>query len=224
MQKPSLSISVLLQAVTALMTLMLVGIFAIYATRALERREQAGRVPSIVDVSYDLFAAVQALRIERGSVNAALAMTSLVDPDLKTEIIKSRVESGRSLDSAFVKLLGISVKTTAPAIGELRESQIAVAELRRKIDAALQQTAVQRPKSLGESWVAANDRLIRAIDLVSSHLESELAGDDSFVSNMIHIKQMVWLVRSGSGGSESPGHPWPAKCAGKSGFVPAAAD
>jgi hypothetical protein len=192
MQKPSLSISVLLQAVTALMTLMLVGIFAIYATRALERREQAGRVPSIVDVSYDLFAAVQALRIERGSVNAALAVTSLIDPDLKTEIITSRVQSEQSLDSAFVKLLGISARATAPAIEELRESHIAVAELRRKIDAALQQTATQRTKDLGGSWVATHDRLIRAIDVISSHLESELAGDDPFVSNMVHVKQMVW--------------------------------
>ena len=192
MQKPSLSISVLLQAVTALMTLMLVGIFAIYATRALERREQAGRVPSIVDVSYDLFAAVQALRIERGSVNAALAVTSLIDPDLKTEIITSRVQSEQSLDSAFVKLLGISARATAPAIEELRESHIAVAELRRKIDAALQQPAPQRTKDIGGSWVATNDRLIRAIDVISSHLESELAGDDPFVSNMVHVKQMVW--------------------------------
>ena len=49
------SIGTLLLSVTALMTLVLVGIFAIDAARALERRELARRVPRIVEISTDLF-------------------------------------------------------------------------------------------------------------------------------------------------------------------------
>lgn len=52
------SIRVLLPAVTGLMTLVLVTIFAIYAMHALERREQARRIPLIVNISYDLFEAI----------------------------------------------------------------------------------------------------------------------------------------------------------------------
>src|SRR5580704_4104798 len=66
-----LSISVLLQTVTGLMTLVLVAIFAVDAIRALENREQARRVPVIVDISNDLFAAIQNVRVERGGVNAS---------------------------------------------------------------------------------------------------------------------------------------------------------
>ena len=63
--KRFLSISVLLQTVTGLMTLVLVTIFALYAMQARESREQARRVPVIVDISSDLFTAIQTFRVER---------------------------------------------------------------------------------------------------------------------------------------------------------------
>ena len=67
------SIQVLLPTVTGLMTLALVTIFALHALQAIERREVVRRIPVIVDISYDLFAAIQDFRLERGAVNRALA-------------------------------------------------------------------------------------------------------------------------------------------------------
>ena len=67
-----LSIRVLLPAVTALMTVMLVSIFALYGVQSLQRRDAAQRIPLIVDASYDLFEAIQAIRLERGAVNRIL--------------------------------------------------------------------------------------------------------------------------------------------------------
>ncbi len=67
------TIRVLLPTVTGLMTLALVTIFAILAEQALERREEVRRIPIIVDISYDLFAAIQDFRLERGAVNRAIA-------------------------------------------------------------------------------------------------------------------------------------------------------
>ena len=43
--------SALLQAVTGLMTLVLVVIFAVYAMRASQAQQQARRVPIIVEIS-----------------------------------------------------------------------------------------------------------------------------------------------------------------------------
>ena len=67
------TIRVLLPTVTGLMTLALVTIFAILALEAFERREEVRRIPIIVDISYDLFAAIQDFRLERGAVNRATA-------------------------------------------------------------------------------------------------------------------------------------------------------
>src|SRR5579871_4841863 len=107
-----LSIRVLLPAVTGLMTVMLVAIFAVYGLQALERRDAAQRIPVIVDASYDLFEAIQAIRLERGEVNRTLP--EVADADALKEIADLRAHSGKALDSALRKFAGVK----APGIDE----------------------------------------------------------------------------------------------------------
>src|SRR6266513_3012287 len=90
--KRFLSISVLLQTVTGLMTLVLVTMFALYAMEALQSREQARRIPIIVDISSDLFTAIQTFRVERGAVNTGLRTAAVIDPDAQRAIAKWRGE------------------------------------------------------------------------------------------------------------------------------------
>ena len=71
------------------MTFALVANFAIYAVNAMERREEVRRIPPIIDVSYDLFASIQDLRLERGAVNRALATPEVAAPAVREEIAKS---------------------------------------------------------------------------------------------------------------------------------------
>ena len=197
--KRFLSISTLLQAVTGLMTLALVTIFAVHAMRALESREQARRVPTIVDISSDLFLAIQNLRVERGTVNTALATSTIVAPESQSEIAALRVRSGKALDSALARLRAVPVDGVGPAIEGIRESRNAMAERRHEVDAALQQPKDRRPGSLGANWIATTGGVVRAIDHLSSLLESELSQGDSFIADMIRVKQIVWSVRSDSG-------------------------
>src|SRR5215468_7638845 len=105
--KKLFSIRVLLPAVTGLMTLVLATIFAIYAMHAVERREEVRRIPVIVDISYDLFAAIQDVRLERGAVNRALQVPEVATADARAEIAGLRKTSGASLDSALAKLSAI---------------------------------------------------------------------------------------------------------------------
>src|ERR1700704_2618819 len=101
--KRHLSISLLLQAVTVLMTLVLVTICAVYAMGASESREQARRVPILVDISSDLFTAIQNIRLERGTVNTALRTSTVIDPGSQSEIVKLRIASAKALNSALTK-------------------------------------------------------------------------------------------------------------------------
>src|SRR5262249_8925314 len=96
-----LSIRVLLPTVTGLMTVMLVAIFALYGLQSLERRDAAQRIPHIVDASYDLFEAIQAIRLERGAVNRTLPEAA--DEAALKEIADLRDQSGKALDSALGK-------------------------------------------------------------------------------------------------------------------------
>ena len=193
------SIRLLLPAVTGLMTVVLVANFALNALRAMERREDVSRIPPIVDVSYDLFASIQDLRLERGAVNRALAAFAADEANAQSEIARLRDQSGKSLDSALSKLAVLKTAGIDKELREIRESRDAFVELRREADRVLQQPKTERADTFFPNWIAANGRLVRAIDALSNRLESELSHGDPFVAEMIRVKQIVWPVRSDSG-------------------------
>src|ERR1700752_3561162 len=119
------------------MTLVLVTIFAIDAGRALESRDLARRVPKIVDISTDLFTAIQNFRVERGTVNTALATPDVVDPDAQNEIGDLRVRSVEALDVALRKLDAVPIPGGVdPAIKRIGARQDVLIELRPSVDAA----------------------------------------------------------------------------------------
>src|SRR6266436_6128828 len=165
--KRFLTISVLLQTVTGLMTVVLVTIFTVYAVRALESDEQARRVPVIVDISSDLFSAIQDVRVERGAINISLAAPEAIDTDTQKEIEALRARSGIALDSALAKLAPIAEGDTARAIAKIREGRKTLAALRDRVDEALHRPKDRRPSGLGSDWMDANGRLVGAIDDLS---------------------------------------------------------
>jgi len=194
-----LSISVLLPAVTSFMTLALAIIFAIYAIHAIERREEVRRIPIIVDISYDLFAAVQNFRLERGAVNRALAAPEPAASGVQNDIAVLREQSGTSLDSALTQLAPFMAGAIESNIAEIGRSRTAFAQLQREVDQALLLPKDMRSEELPAMWIAANGRLVRSIDDLSNQLESELSQGDAFVADMIRTKQLVWPVRADSG-------------------------
>jgi signal transduction histidine kinase len=194
-----LSISVLLPAVTGLLTFALAAIFAFSGVHALERREDARRIPLIVDISYDLFAAIQDFRLERGSVNRALAASETASSDVQSEIVALRAQSAKSLNSALTKLARTMAGEIEPEIEKIDRTRIAYADEQRDVDEALRLPGDKRAENLLPTWLSANGRLVGAIDELSQRLESELSQGDSFVAEMIRTKRLVWPVRADSG-------------------------
>ncbi len=197
--KRFLSIGTLLLAVTALMTLVLVIIFAIDAVRAFESREQARRVPQIVDISTDLFTAVLNFRVERGTVNTGLATPDIDGRAEQSELAATRVRSAAALRSGLEKLRTIPMARVEGALERIEEARRALDEQRPLVDAALMRLKVDRPDDLGPKWIAAVNEVVGAIEELSSTLESELSRTDTFIADMTRIKQIAWAVRSDTG-------------------------
>ena len=193
------TIRVLLPTVTGIMTVMLVTIFAIFALQAIERREQARRTPVAIDISYDLFAAIQNVRLERGAVNRALGAPGIAGSDVQNELATLRAASARSLDSAFKKLETFKANGIEEQIEEIERSRDAFMTVRPEVDQVMLQAMDARPKAISGVWLGANAKLVRAIDDLSAILEAELSLTDPFVAEMIRVKQIVWPVRSDTG-------------------------
>src|SRR4051812_27819294 len=174
-----LSIRVLLPAVTGLMTVMLVAIFALYGLYSLERRDAAQRIPLIVDASYDLFEAIQAIRLERGAVNRALPEGA--DQAALKEIADLRRQSGKALDSALRKFARLKAPGIDRTIERLDEASAALGKTRAEVDPLVRQTNKDYA-SIRKRWIGSVDRLVDAIDSLSFQLEDTLSEADSFIA------------------------------------------
>ena len=96
-----LSISVLLQTVTVLMTLSLAAVCAIYAAGALRNQEEARRVPQILEISNDLYATLQNVRTERGNAFTLIEAASPITPVDRTDLDRLRKASDKALNAAL---------------------------------------------------------------------------------------------------------------------------
>jgi len=189
----------MLQLVTCLMTVTLVIIFAIYAVRAHRSEQEARRVPIIVDISNDLFAAEQNFRLERGAATHALDIVGAAHAADDVEIKTRRVTADKALNSALAKLAVISPGRFKVDLSEIYESRNLFATLRRQTDAALEQSEDRRRDGLGADWIAVNGRLVRAILALSDRLDNEFNEGDAVVSRLMALKRIAGSMRPDSG-------------------------
>jgi PAS domain S-box-containing protein len=193
------SISALLQALTGLMAVALVTTFTFLAERSFEHRQVADRVFAIVDVSRDMFMAMQWIRVERGTINTALEMTDVIDADTQADVAMLREKSEKALDTALAKLDAAALDGTGPSLNEIRERRAAFIRLRREADIALGQAKDERPSGISANWIAAAGKLVDAIDTLSEQLSGDIDQADAFITAMMQIKQLGWVVRDAAG-------------------------
>jgi signal transduction histidine kinase len=197
--KRVLSIGIFLQAAAGLMAVVLLTISSVYALHAFHNKEQAARIPLLAGISSDLFTAIQDLRLERGAVNAALVSQAPADRETQYDIGTLREQSQAALNAALSKLANASLAGSGPLLDDLAKAKQALVQRRREADAALKESRDERPKAFATDWIAADGKLIGAIETLMDRVESELSHHDGFVADMVQIKQLSWAVRSQSG-------------------------
>jgi signal transduction histidine kinase/ActR/RegA family two-component response regulator len=197
--KPLQSIRVRLQVIVGLLVAVLVAGCVISATRAFERRQQAHRVMAITDVSRDLFAAMNSLRLERGAADSELAIPGLPDAETVRYRALLRVRSTTQLGSALIKLKALSPAGDRYGQDEIRSRRTVVDALRGEVDGAVSQPLDRRPADLASRWVAADTHLTDALSETSARLSADVGQNDPFIAAMMNIGQLAWSVRDVAG-------------------------
>jgi signal transduction histidine kinase len=177
------------------MALVLVGIFATSAERAFERRQVAEHVLSITGISRDMFMAMQTIRIERGTVNTALETQTVIGAGTRGEIAALRSLSEAALASAFRKL----GNDQRAGLDTIRINHNDFLRARSEVDAALQLPKEQRRDDLSGQWIGSVGKLVTSINALSDKLANEIVMSDSFITEMMKIKQLGWIVRDAAG-------------------------
>ncbi|MDB5429612.1 MAG: hybrid sensor histidine kinase/response regulator [Caulobacter sp.] len=197
--KRAFSLSLLFQTIIAVTALLLVVTFALTASYVHERRQVAVRARELVNISRDLFLAMQTLRVERGTVNTALATTTPVDFAGHDEIAGLRSISGPALDAAMVKLSRAQLSAGDKVLVDLAARRARLEALRQRADLALQRPRDERPGGLAVEWVAADDSLVSALADISDTLADEVGAQDPVLARLMRVKRLTWSVRATAG-------------------------
>jgi signal transduction histidine kinase/CheY-like chemotaxis protein len=193
------SISVLLQTIMAAMAIMAVVICFSGVQRAIARRQTAERVLHIVDVSRDLFTALEEIRLERGSLSNALAKPTVVPPQGYPAWRTRRAECERRFDRAMAKLSGDPSPETQAALRDIAARRLAFQATLDQVLAALRLPASQRPPDLSSRWMTANNDFAFAVGGLVHRLSAEVSEDDPFVAEMTKVEQLSWWERDAAG-------------------------
>ena len=98
------SISVLLQTATIVMTLAIAAVCGVYALSALRNQEQARRVPQVLELSNNLYAALGAIRAERGRAFRLVASSRFATRADNAELDRMRAASDKILTATLAEL------------------------------------------------------------------------------------------------------------------------
>lgn len=189
------SIKILLLVVTGLMTLALVGVFATAAERAFMDRAAAQHVHQVVSISRNLFLAMQDIRVERGTVNTSIETAAPIDRETQQEITRLRLRSSTALDAALAQIAAIGIPLSDPGLAQILDARGTFDRIRINVDAALRQPKNQRLPGLGGLWISGGGRLVDSVDAFSERLSGEINQADPFITEMMKIKQVAWIVR-----------------------------
>src|ERR1700722_951570 len=160
MRSFSSSVQFLLTALFGLMATGLVGICGISMSSAWQQQATAQRRMEVASITRYLFLAMQNMRIERGTVSAALIENEPVDAATWQDIQNLRARSTPALAEALDMLLRLDFDDRDRWISELRSKSASVETMRADADELLRKPGLGTNAEFSDKWVAAVGTLV----------------------------------------------------------------
>jgi methyl-accepting chemotaxis protein len=199
MRSVSSSVQFLLTALFGLMATGLIGVCGLSMSSAWQQQATAQRRMEVGSITRSLFLAMQNMRIERGTVSAALIESEPVDPATWQDIQNLRARSRPALSAALEMLLRLDFDDRDRWIAELRAKSAAVETMRVDADELLRKRGPGTNVEFNDKWVATVGTLVERMDTLSRRLSSGVRLNDPFFDEMMTVKQLAWSVRSDAG-------------------------
>ena len=199
MRSFSLSVQFLLTALFGLMATALVGLSGMSMSSAWEQQAMAQRRMEVGSITRYLFLAMQNMRIERGTVSAALIENEPIDAAASQDIQSLRAKSAPALAEALDMLMLLDLDDRDRWIAELRSKSASVETMRADADEFLRKRGLGTNAEFNDKWVAAVGTLVERMDALLSRLSSGVRLNDPFFDQMLTVKDLAWNVRSDAG-------------------------
>jgi len=189
----------LLSAITGLLVVMLVSVFALSAANAWHRQREAARILSVVNITRNMLFLREDLRIELGVIDTALSEPGPADPATIKLILALHAKSRDALKGVTAALRTTASAGTAPGLAAPFDGSALYNRLVPEVVTALAQPRDRRPRETLAGPRLAVYALLDEIDTRSKALSDDIVSIDPFIAGMMNINDAAWRVRSYAG-------------------------
>jgi len=190
-----LSLAKLLSIITGLLVVVLIAVFAIFATTAFERQRDAAHVLSIVTVKRDLVLAQEAVRIEGAVLDSALEERDPANAGTLAAISRLHTRS-------LLAIAHLRDRHNNGAAGSYDEILASSGEFNRLMPTIMTAAALpreKRPPGLVSARIGAAGKILGALRRKSDSLSRSISSSDPLINETLRVADIGWRMRSDAG-------------------------
>ncbi|AVO46234.1 methyl-accepting chemotaxis protein [Phreatobacter cathodiphilus] len=193
-----LTLSGLVRAVVSVFAVALIAQLALGAWESWTRYQKSTRIAAVVETTTHMFTALHNLRVDRSNSRRALILDD-VHPTVPRTIAPHREAEMPALRSALATLRTIEYAGAAAAVAQLDQTIKRIDEMQAETARAMAMPKGQRRVGIADDYFNLTDGAINLLDRLSGELTKLIKLDDSFVDQLMEIKQNAWIARQAAG-------------------------
>jgi len=193
-----ISVNVLLKSVIATLAVAVVIALSLSAWSSWSRLGAVKRIATVADASGYLFTAMHNLRVDRSSTNRDLnsdKRISAMSPMHK----EVRAAEMPALKSGLAALEAADFPERQNAVASLGQAITKLTALHQETAAAFAQPKSERRPGLVQEFMKETDALMDLLDKTSSQLSKSVKLEDSYIDQLMALKQLAWMARNAGG-------------------------
>ncbi len=188
------SIGVLLSAITGMLVVLLVSVFAYSAKQAYDRREAAAHLLKTVNVLSEVYDAHELLRLEQGAIDTALSEPMPADAATLADIKNLHRKTEAAIHATHKAAVAES-GGPIPNSAKIKQAFARYEDRHAEALAALSRPLAERPESLRLDWLDCVNAMVAAINLRTRERSMYIADSSAVNNELTKIIRIVWSVR-----------------------------
>ena len=193
-----LSVNILLKSVIATLAGAVVVMLSLGAWQSWNRLATLSRIGSVAEASAHLFTSLHNLRVDRSTTFRTLSgdeQFSAAPPQLK----EVRDAEMPALKAGLESLAAADFPGRPEAIAGLSQSLTRLVALHQETLAAFRQPKAARRQGLTQDFNNDTNVLMTLLDKTSSQMTRSVKLEDSYIDQLMEIKQLAWVARNAAG-------------------------
>jgi methyl-accepting chemotaxis protein len=195
-----LTVSTLLKVAITLCGVAVIALLSLSVSDSWSRMRAASRIASAVQASADLFTALHNLRVDRANTYRDL-LNDNPNTKLMPMLRDARAGEMPALHSAVETLQVLDLPGQHELVAQLADGVAKLDAAHEASDAAVAQPKAARPTGVADQWMKQTDDLLGLIDKLSKSLTVSIKLQDSYIDQLMELKELGWTARNAAGES-----------------------